>query len=91
MFGLRAGAFQHRNTAYFGSTGESRRPWRWMSRTATPHDGSEHSFASLCELLDPSLVDAQGHHVHALFCRRASRKATHSADNGLPVFLNSAL
>ncbi len=28
--------------------------------TATPHDGNDHSFASLCELLDPSLVDGRG-------------------------------
>lgn len=28
--------------------------------TATPHDGSDRSFASLCELLDPSLVDGKG-------------------------------
>jgi ERCC4-related helicase len=28
--------------------------------TATPHDGNDRSFASLCELLDPSLVDARG-------------------------------
>ncbi|MBD2358143.1 DEAD/DEAH box helicase family protein [Tolypothrix sp. FACHB-123] len=28
--------------------------------TATPHDGNERSFASLCELLDPSLVDGRG-------------------------------
>jgi ERCC4-related helicase len=28
--------------------------------TATPHDGSDRSFASLCELLDPSLVDGNG-------------------------------
>lgn len=28
--------------------------------TATPHDGNDRSFASLCELLDPSLVDGQG-------------------------------
>ena len=28
--------------------------------TATPHDGSDRSFASLCELLDPSLVDGRG-------------------------------
>jgi ERCC4-related helicase len=29
--------------------------------TATPHDGNDASFASLCELLDPSLVDGRGH------------------------------
>lgn len=28
--------------------------------TATPHDGDDRSFASLCELLDPSLVDGRG-------------------------------
>lgn len=28
--------------------------------TATPHDGNDRSFASLCELLDPSLVDGGG-------------------------------
>lgn len=28
--------------------------------TATPHDGNDRSFSSLCELLDPSLVDGKG-------------------------------
>jgi superfamily II DNA or RNA helicase len=28
--------------------------------TATPHDGHDRSFASLCEILDPSLVDGRG-------------------------------
>lgn len=28
--------------------------------TATPHDGNDRSFASICELLDPSLVDGAG-------------------------------
>jgi superfamily II DNA or RNA helicase len=28
--------------------------------TATPHDGHDRSLASLCELLDPSLVDGRG-------------------------------
>lgn len=27
--------------------------------TATPHDGNDRSFASLCELLDPSLIDGR--------------------------------
>jgi superfamily II DNA or RNA helicase len=28
--------------------------------TATPHDGNDRSFSSLCELLDPSLLDGRG-------------------------------
>jgi hypothetical protein len=28
--------------------------------TATPHDGNDCSFASICELLEPSLVDGRG-------------------------------
>jgi Type III restriction enzyme, res subunit len=28
--------------------------------TATPHDGNDRSFASICKLLDPSLVDGHG-------------------------------
>ncbi|MEW6137142.1 MAG: helicase-related protein [Thermodesulfobacteriota bacterium] len=28
--------------------------------TATPHDGNDRSFSSLCELLDPSIVDGRG-------------------------------
>ncbi|MEW6237084.1 MAG: helicase-related protein [Candidatus Omnitrophota bacterium] len=54
--------------------------------TATPHDGNDRSFASLCELLDPSLVDGRGAlrgeryrehvvrrlkvHIHGLFKQR---------------------
>lgn len=38
--------------------------------TATPHDGHDRSFASLCELLDPSLVDGRG-------CLRTERYRQH--------------
>lgn len=38
--------------------------------TATPHDGNDRSFASLCELLDYSLVDGKG-------CLRGQRYTAH--------------
>jgi superfamily II DNA or RNA helicase len=38
----------------------SRRCDSLLLLTATPHDGNDRSFASLCELLDPSLVDGRG-------------------------------
>ncbi len=38
----------------------SRRCDALLLATATPHDGHDRSFASLCELLDPSLVDGRG-------------------------------
>jgi len=38
----------------------SRRCDALLLLTATPHDGNDRSFASLCELLDPSLVDGRG-------------------------------
>jgi superfamily II DNA or RNA helicase len=38
----------------------SRRSDAFLLLTATPHDGNDRSFASLCELLDPSLVDGRG-------------------------------
>jgi len=42
--------------------------------TATPHDGNERSFASLCELLDPSLVDIRGELVGERFKRHVIRR-----------------
>lgn len=45
--------------------------------TATPHDGHDRSFASLCELLDPSLVDGRGvlraQHYRAHVVRRLKK------------------
>jgi len=38
----------------------ARRCDAFLLLTATPHDGNDRSFASLCELLDPSLVDGRG-------------------------------
>ncbi|HEY9631560.1 MAG TPA: helicase-related protein [Coleofasciculaceae cyanobacterium] len=38
----------------------ARRSDALLMLTATPHDGNDRSFASLCELLDPSLVDGKG-------------------------------
>lgn len=38
----------------------ARRCDAFLLLTATPHDGHDRSFASLCELLDPSLVDGSG-------------------------------
>lgn len=38
----------------------ARRCDAFLLLTATPHDGHDRSFASLCELLDPSLVDGNG-------------------------------
>ena len=38
----------------------SRRCDALLLLTATPHDANDRSFASLCELLDPSLVDGWG-------------------------------
>jgi SNF2-related domain len=42
--------------------------------TATPHDGNDRSFASLCELLDPSLVDGRGALVGERFKRHVIRR-----------------
>jgi superfamily II DNA or RNA helicase len=38
----------------------ARRCDAFLLLTATPHDGNDRSFASLCELLDPSLVTGNG-------------------------------
>jgi superfamily II DNA or RNA helicase len=57
--------------------------------TATPHDGNDRSFASLCELLDPSLVDSRGmvrgdrYQRHVV--RRLKRHIRHP-QTGRPMF-----
>lgn len=38
----------------------ARRSDAFLMLTATPHNGSDRSFASLCELIDPALVDGGG-------------------------------
>ncbi len=57
--------------------------------TATPHDGHDRSFASLCELLDPSLVDGRGElrgdRYRAHVVRRLKRHITDPA-TGQPRF-----
>lgn len=42
--------------------------------TATPHDGNDRSFASLCELLDPSLVNARGDLIGERFRHHVIRR-----------------
>lgn len=57
--------------------------------TATPHDGNDRSFASLCELLDPSLVgDAgglRGERYRGHIVRRLKRHIT-DPETGAPKF-----
>ncbi|MEI6778928.1 MAG: helicase-related protein [Chloroflexales bacterium] len=57
--------------------------------TATPHDGNDRSFASLCELLDPSLVDGRGQlrgeRYRPFVVRRLKHHITDAA-TGLPRF-----
>jgi superfamily II DNA or RNA helicase len=57
--------------------------------TATPHDGHDRSFASLCELLDPSLVDGEGalrgERYRAYAVRRLKRHITNPV-TGEPLF-----
>ena len=57
--------------------------------TATPHDGNDRSFASLCELLDPSLVNGRGelrgNHYREHVVRRLKRHVK-DATTGLPLF-----
>ncbi len=57
--------------------------------TATPHDGNDRSFASLCELLDPSLVDGHGALRGDRFRQHVVRRLkNHILDphTGLPMF-----
>jgi superfamily II DNA or RNA helicase len=57
-----AGAAQDRDDSQRRKLAEvlARRCDSLLLLTATPHDGNDRSFASLCELLDPSLVDGRG-------------------------------
>lgn len=45
--------------------------------TATPHDGNDRSFASLCELLDPALVDGRGMLRHERYRSAVVRRLKH--------------
>ncbi len=57
--------------------------------TATPHDGYDPHFASLMELLDPSLVDGRGGLSGLAYRRHVVRRLkSHIADpvTGLPLF-----
>ncbi|MFL5256125.1 MAG: SNF2-related protein [Rhodopila sp.] len=57
--------------------------------TATPHDGHDPHFASLLELLDPSLVDADGRLAGTAYRRHVVRRLkSHIRDprTGLPMF-----
>jgi superfamily II DNA or RNA helicase len=57
--------------------------------TATPHDGNDRSFASLCELLDPSLVnirgELKGNNYRSHVVRRL-KKHIHDRQTGQPLF-----
>jgi superfamily II DNA or RNA helicase len=57
-----AGSMQDRDDSQRRRLAEllARRCDSFLLLTATPHDGNDRSFASLCELLDPSLVDGRG-------------------------------
>ena len=57
--------------------------------TATPHDGNDRSFASLCELLDPSLVDGHGQLRGERYRPHVVRRLKHHITDpatGLPRF-----
>ena len=57
--------------------------------TATPHDGYDPHFASLIELLDPSLVDGRGGLLGSAYRRHVVRRLkSHIADpaTGRPLF-----
>lgn len=59
---MKVGATQDRDDSQRRRLAEvlARRCDALLLLTATPHDGNDPSFASLCELLDPSLVDGRG-------------------------------
>lgn len=56
--------------------------------TATPHDGYDAHFASLIELLDPSLVDGSGRLIGSVYRRHVVRRLkSHIRDTaGAPMF-----
>ncbi len=57
--------------------------------TATPHDGYDPHFASLIELLDPSLVDGRGGLVGSAYRRHVVRRLKshiRHAETGEPLF-----
>ena len=57
--------------------------------TATPHDGNDSSFASLCELLDPSLVNGRGELREGRYSQHVIRRLKiHIKDSltGKPLF-----
>jgi superfamily II DNA or RNA helicase len=57
--------------------------------TATPHDGNDRSFASLCELLDPSLVDGRGVLCSTGYRAHVVRRLKHhikDSTTGKPLF-----
>ena len=57
--------------------------------TATPHDGYDPHFASLIELLDPSLVDGRGGVAGDAYRRHVVRRLkSHIRDpaTGVPLF-----
>jgi len=62
-----------------------------MLLSATPHDGYDPHFASLIELLDPSLVDGRGALRGEAFRRHTVRRLKRhitDAKTGLPLFKN---
>ena len=57
--------------------------------TATPHDGYDNHFASLIELLDPSLVDGRGNLRGELYLQHMVRRLKRhikDPDTGKPMF-----
>lgn len=67
----------------------SRRSDGLLLLTATPHDGYDPHFASLIELLDPSLVDGRGGLVGTAYRRHVVRRLKshiRDASTGKPLF-----